>query len=193
MVLRDPADRLFSHYKAVRAMGRTSLAFAEWAEAEQRIEEQRDVRWGSVWAGRYASHLARYLDHFPRERLHIVIYDDFASTPAKTLRQLFAALGVDPGAAIDTAERFNVTAVPRWQRLNRPPARRAWRGLKRVLPRGVLSRLRDAANGASLVPYGSGDRARIIAMHEEDIRAVEQWIGRTLPRWHNAGAISTSG
>jgi hypothetical protein len=48
MILRDPAERLFSHYKAARAMQRTSLGYAAWADEQRRLDASRSgVPWGS--------------------------------------------------------------------------------------------------------------------------------------------------
>jgi hypothetical protein len=182
-VLRDPADRLFSHYKVVRAMGRTALTFPDWAEAERRIEAARDIGWGSVWAGRYGTQLERYLEHFPRAQIHIVMYDDFARDAPATLRSIFEWLGVDPRADVDTRERFNVTAVPRWTELDVAPARRLWGAVKRTLPRRLTARARDWVNGAAQLSYGRDERERIVAMHETEIRLVERLIGRDLSAW----------
>jgi hypothetical protein len=184
MILRDPAERLFAHYKAVRAMRRTSLGYAAWADEQRRLEASRSgVPWGSFWAGRYGDHVARYLSWFPAERVHIVFYDDLAADAPLVMRQMFAFLGVDPGAPVDTSVRHNETVVPRWQTLDRAWLRTAWRSLKRALPRGAMAPARHFLDGVTQIACRPDDRARVIAMYDSDVRALERTIGRDLSRW----------
>src|SRR5579862_1598768 len=74
MVLRDPADRLFSHYAAARAAGATTMDFVPWVDAQRRSEFASPPA-GPLWAGRYSLHLRRYLECFPPERVHVMLYD----------------------------------------------------------------------------------------------------------------------
>src|SRR5687767_2855978 len=65
MVLRDPADRLFSHYSAAIAARSTGDTFANWLGAAVKREKTDAAPIGPVAAGRYGANLQRYLDIFP--------------------------------------------------------------------------------------------------------------------------------
>lgn len=47
-------------------------------------------------AASYASQLRRYFDCFGRDRVHVILYDDFATAPEKVFEGVLAFLQVDP-------------------------------------------------------------------------------------------------
>jgi hypothetical protein len=56
--------------------------------------------------GLYGAQLARWLLHFPRDRIHVALYDDFERDPATFLRTIFRFLGVDAAYTPDFSRRF---------------------------------------------------------------------------------------
>jgi hypothetical protein len=115
--------------------------------------------------------------------MHIGFYDDLVTDAPMFMRQMFSFLGVDPEVPIDTSVRYNETVVPRWQTLDRAWLRTVWRGLKRALPRGAIAPARHFLDGVTEIACSPDDRARVIAMYENDVRALERTIGRDLSRW----------
>src|SRR5436305_1667598 len=47
-------------------------------------------------SGYYADQLERYLQLFPREQLHVVVFDDLVARSVETMERLYHFLGVDP-------------------------------------------------------------------------------------------------
>jgi hypothetical protein len=154
-VLRDPAERLFSHYKAARASRATMRPFLTWLDEQLATEAGRQVRAGSAWAGHYATHLQRYFDVFPRAQVRAYLYEDFTANPPATLADIFSFLGVDPTAAVDFSQWHNVTPTPRY----------LWTGAPLLL-----------------VPTAA-ERARAIELYSDDIRRLESLIDRDLSAW----------
>ena len=181
MMLRDPADRLFSHYASAYGLGITDRTFLEWIEDERVQEIGRRPPWGPIWAGRYGIHLHRYLKVFPAHQIHVDLYDEFISAPGQTLAGILTFLGVDPSWPFDFTRRHNVTLVPRWSLLQRR-LRPFIRALRRVRP-GLVTRLRHWTR----VPLGHGptadERARVIDLYGEDIGALQELMHRDLSRW----------
>jgi len=109
-LLRNPADRAFSHYQHEVALGREPLSFEDALAAEDerlRGEEERllaDPRYFSRewWShtyqarGRYAEQLERWLAVFPQEQLLIVPSDDLADDPAGAHARVLDFLGAPP-------------------------------------------------------------------------------------------------
>lgn len=107
--LRDPIDRAYSQYHYFRRRGSEPLeTFEEAIDAEpERLkgEEAREIadkhydswrvyRWGYLRTSRYAEHLERWLEVFPREQFLFLRFDELAAEPQRTLEQVQAHVGL---------------------------------------------------------------------------------------------------
>ena len=184
MMLRDPADRLFSHYEAARAAGTTGASFVRWAAGQVVEEARRSTPWGPVWAGRYAVHVGRYLECFSPEQVRVYLYADYLRAPERVIRDVLAFLGVDPDHPIDTRRRHNVTLVPRWPTLRRTVIRPFGRAIRAIVP---APRFATWARRWTLTERWRGptasERAQVIEIYERDIRTLETLIHRDLSSW----------
>jgi hypothetical protein len=114
IMLRDPTELLHSMYYMFRYDGNEHLlSFEEALRAEnlrragQLTTRQTYFAQGLVYREivRFTEQVQRYFDAFGRERVHIIIYDDFAGDTAGTYRKALEFLDVDStGVATD----FNV-------------------------------------------------------------------------------------
>jgi len=107
VVLRDPVDRAWSHYRMEVRLGREDRAFLAAIGDDERVrEEESRLASGAVDAsalhrnrsylhrGRYALQLERYLSRFPRHQLLIVDYRRLVGDTATVLDEVFAFLGL---------------------------------------------------------------------------------------------------
>jgi hypothetical protein len=82
--LREPVDRAFSDYldlvKNQQYAGPFDLALEKFPRLLDR--------------GRYATHLQRYLDRFPREQIHVGLFDDLRSDAQAYADEVFDFLSV---------------------------------------------------------------------------------------------------
>ena len=85
-VVRDPIERLRSHFQHRTLVGSERRPLAEALEADPTY----------IDTSRYGMQLERYLDHFPREQIHVMTSEDLRSRRAETLRDVFGFVGVDP-------------------------------------------------------------------------------------------------
>lgn len=182
MMLRDPANRLFAHYAAARASDATRLAFLDWVSEQRAAENGRTPTWGPIWAGRYATHLARYQQHFAPQQIHVSFFEDFIDTPDVVLASIFAFLGVDPTVTIDRRERHNVTTVARWPALSvvrRPVASI----LRRTLPVAALERARTWSRAPFSLTPSLTEHAAAIDIYRSEIDGLARLTGRDLSLW----------
>src|SRR2546425_8264005 len=113
-MLRDPAERLFTLY-LLRLWRDPRVSFRAWFHACQKARHL----WPSiVGAGRYATHLQRFFELFPRHQVRVYLYEDYQADARVVLRDLFAFLGVRADHPIDVSRRYNETLVPRFPRLH---------------------------------------------------------------------------
>jgi hypothetical protein len=180
MVLRDPADRLFAHYRAAIASGSTRAKFPDWLETALAREKADTAPMGPVAAGRYAVNVKRYLDVFPSQQIHIVWHEEYVSDCSRTVRGIFAFLGVDETERVPVKIRRNETRVLKSQLL------RGVATLANVFTEGMADRINLWARMPSTLQPTSTDRALAIEVYQEDIRALADLIGRDLRHWIRA-------
>ncbi|HXE80083.1 MAG TPA: sulfotransferase [Vicinamibacterales bacterium] len=84
-VVRDPVDRLVSHWVHSYAKGNESRLMHEVLEDDRYLSRSR-----------YAMQLRPFLDAFPRERILILEMDDLKHHRHETMRAVYEFLGVDP-------------------------------------------------------------------------------------------------
>jgi Sulfotransferase domain len=186
--LRDPAERAFSSYLNDVAAGAI--------DAEVGFREALGERPGYVDGGRYAFHLRRYLELFPREQVFVSIFDDARRDPAAAVSAIYRFLGADPEfrpAMID--QPVGKGRVPRSQRLERwlreasaavrrrRQSRWLWWLAKRA---GVGDRLRAAntrGDQENLRSLGPDERRLLVAELDQDLAELEGMLGRKFPEW----------
>ncbi len=188
MMLRDPVDRLFSHFAAARAAGSTDQAFVAWGLEQARAEAARATPTGPVWPGRYARHLQSYLECFPHQQVRAYLYEDFVRSPATVLHDLLIFLGVDADHPVDVRPRHNVTMVPRWPALHQAPFGAVRHAIRSVVPAPLMMRARGWYLTPRRLRPTADERARILEIYQEDIRALEPLIERDLSGWRDPDA-----
>ncbi len=89
VTLRDPVERAFSnhlHEIRIKQFSGADLTFeAGLANNLMYIEQSR-----------YATHLRRWLDHFPREQILILLQEDIKQDPRREAHRLYHFLEIDP-------------------------------------------------------------------------------------------------
>jgi hypothetical protein len=104
VMLRDPVERAWSHWKMEYARGAETQPFA-WCIREGRGRLFEAEPWGFhrevsyVERGFYGEQLARAFACFPREQVLVVRAEDLRADPGTTLGAVRAFLGLAPGAA----------------------------------------------------------------------------------------------
>jgi hypothetical protein len=98
ILLRNPIDRAFAHWNMQRFKGRESLDFLDALKEEpRRIAQSLSIesrRFAYVDRGFYFGQLDHVFKFFPRERAHIVKFEDFRDRKQETLDSIFDFLGV---------------------------------------------------------------------------------------------------
>lgn len=125
VVLRDPVERAYSHYKERVRNGGETLTFEAAIEAEPdrlRGEADRIVaepgylsyeheNHSYLAQGRYLEMLPRWFDFFGRDRFFIAASEDFYADPQRLANQAWSFLGLPP-ARLTSRKRFNYHPAP---------------------------------------------------------------------------------
>lgn len=138
-LLRDPVERIRSHYLHELWHGRERLPF------ERAVLEHTTY----LDTSRYAMQLDQWQRYYDRDRILVLYTEDLRRDPAGTLARVTAFAGLDPDVRLDLGDR-NVTAHrrarrPRLQRLEHTRAGRIAHALPgRRLARAALRPLLEA-------------------------------------------------
>ena len=189
-VLRNPIDRAYSHYLHLLRAGREPLRdFRAALEAEG---ERREAGWEWSWhytrMGFYHEQLSRYLEHFDRDQLHVYLFDDFKADNLAVTQDVYRALGVDDTVRPSDSIAHAKTGVPisDWfQRFILNPDHPLRRAARSVLPERVRTRGMKLLQNANLSKpeMDPSVRAELADLFEDDVRRLEQLLGRDLSHW----------
>jgi Sulfotransferase domain len=125
VLLRDPVERAYSHYKERTHHAGETLAFEDALEAEEerlrgeaeriaakpgyRSVEHEDHSY--LAQGRYLDMLPRWFKLFPREQFHIVASEDFYADPERYVNGVWSFLGLPPHKLV-SRKRHNYLPAP---------------------------------------------------------------------------------
>ena len=189
IMLRNPVDKMYSRFNDARF---TNQEPNESFEAALSAEERHEPSFGLGYreSARYAGQVRRYFEVFGRERVHIIIYDDFKERTAATHAEALRFLGVHPDCRSDfptVNERRYVRNMPLQQFVRHPPEvlRRFGR---MAISLEMRKRVREWVSRWNVVavpppPLPPDLRQRLQREFQDDVKELGQLIGRDLSGW----------
>lgn len=199
IMLRNPVDVLYSLHSHLYYHGTEDIENFEWAlEAEE--DRKRGLRipkgCGLVDAllyrdvGNFAEQVKRYLNLFSREKVHIIVYDDFKEDTPQVYADVLRFLEVSPEFRPDFENVYE----------NRRIRSRVLRGLwanrpamvnRVIFDRGLFSRSRGImtamrriySRAESRPPMEPALRQKLQAEFHGEVARLSELLGRDLTRW----------
>lgn len=101
-MLRHPVDRAYSQYWHIMNTGRTSLSFERALSAFPAL----------VLGSTYTPNIKRYLEHFAKERIKVVIFEDFVKNQQGSIDDLTDFLGAARMEISTESSWYNRTYYP---------------------------------------------------------------------------------
>ncbi|WP_300603793.1 sulfotransferase [Trebonia sp.] len=192
VVVRDPVERAHSNWTHLWSAGLEPVGdfVRACAEEERRIA----AGWASFWhytgLGKYGSQLDYAFSLFPRDQVLVLRYRLLVDSPAATLDQICAFLGVQAGILTEIP-RENVTAHPERTLAHRTLSlgMRGSDALGRLLPGSVATRAthrleRWLQRGRrERQPLSWEQRQALLPKFEDDIKLLENLLGENFGDW----------
>ncbi len=184
LILRDPVARAYSHYLKSRRNGLEKRSFATAFKWEQRRMKRSDLQFREnsyFERGKYAAQVERLLQLFPREQVHIILFEEFVGEQQKTMDDLCDFLGLMRIVVQEKHENQGYDVqYPLFERWGRSLLQMAknqdtwqhWAGSK------LLSFNKKDSDGPGI------DEAFYLRLREyyrEDLQKLQQLVGRDLP------------
>lgn len=177
--LRNPVDRAYSDYKMLFRRGTVS------GPPESYLDGRKTDQPRFLHDGLYGAHLKRWLDHFDRAQIQVLLFEEVKSAPTEVVAAVCGHIGapyhfstvVGTRPRNDSGERF----LPLPLRTALAPLKDAARPLR---GKPVFERVRQVlAREIPYPPLSDVLRQRMIDYYRRDIEQLESLIGRELPRW----------
>lgn len=103
LILRNPVDQAFSHYRFRRRQDNLTMSFEEYVAQEPAALE----------LGKYGRHLAPWLNQFSPDQFLVLIFERAVRDPDAMKTQLCQHLGIRPGCFSAPVKSANEAFVPR--------------------------------------------------------------------------------
>jgi len=181
-ILRRPVDKIYSQYWHLVAEGRERLSFKDALEAEDTRKAQG---YSDMFlyreSGFYFRSVEYYISKFGREKVKLILFDEFCRHPNKVLQELSAFMGLTTPQKFDTDVRANVSVAPRSHMLARFLGPNVITSFARnILPHSMGLQLRSLFRGVNSGRKPKLDKEleqRLMAVYKSDIVALEEIIG----------------
>jgi len=191
LMLRHPVDRAWSYYGQKIRNGMFEGSFEQFLEHS---------RWPVVEQGHYSRFLRRYLEHFRRDQILILLFEASVTDVAATQRALagFLGIGASGFARPNPGEVVNQSYVPRARRLY-GLAFRVSRYLRRydldwVVNTAKRLGIREAFGAAGkLAPMRTETRRHLDGLFQPEIAELERVAGISLDLWRRPRGGSVQG
>lgn len=183
-VLRNPVERAFSHYLYYRHY--TAM------EGSQTFEEAINKNPLYLGASRYQFWIEKYAAMFTRERLHIVLFEEYVNSPKKSLERIFAFLNVEAGFMprnlhLKTNMAFRPRSVQAQRAYGYLSRSRLRMFVERYLPetsRPILRNgIRKIMGDRNLPLLAANTRQRLEALFESEVIWLENYLRLDLSQW----------
>jgi hypothetical protein len=181
IILRNPVERAFSHYRMFLANGAEKEFFSNALHNDNRIELiKKCTFYDYISPGLYYSPIQAYISKF--NNVFICLYEDLKHRPQELMKNLYYFLGVDS------------SFVPNYQKVyNEGGAKEIYKGVKGNLRR-VKYYIQARLDGRILYPYPYKNEEEmyqeylriyphVYALFEKDISELQNLIGRDLSAW----------
>jgi hypothetical protein len=181
--LRHPVERAYADYLMYLSQrgrpfdpARDLTADSPWA------------RPGSRWmeVSRYSVQLARYLELFPREQIHVFLFDDLKRSTIDAVQGIYRFLRIDPEFVPDLETSHNVGGLPASRLLESVLTSRNLRLMvESWIPKRAVDWARGirARNMRKAPPLPADLRQALTARMRDDIVQTARLIDRDLEHW----------
>jgi hypothetical protein len=184
--MRDPVDRIESHYNFAKY-----FVQKEDRSMEQAVKEQSEF----IATSMYFKNISRYLEHFPKEQIFLIWFDDIKERPDELLERIYTFLGVDATFRPEHMnKKSNQGRISKYRGLqdfirvvNHKLILLGFSGFVRTIKKAGLGSMVMKINSKPLEKDRMTPelKAYIIKEVYDDVKKLEEWSGKDLSHWLN--------
>jgi hypothetical protein len=179
VLLRNPVDRAYSHYWMRRCWKVEKRGFRT-AVTEESAGSARVPEY--LPGGMYCAQLKHICKYYPRDAVHIVLFEDLRRDPGLVFAEACRFLGIDPNfvppnLGVNHNPNYSFRSVRLWWWLNR------WRQKPGVMRQLTLNIDRFNLRLFRYPPMDAITRGALLDWFQTPNRQLEEWLGRKLTEW----------
>jgi hypothetical protein len=194
ILLRDPIERAYSQYlRVIKYSGMKASFYDELMRDYKSQEKLYGTSQLYVEMGMYYEQVKRYFDIFGREKVKVIIFEEFIQHKEQTVNEVLAFLGVNYAVTAAIRGHYNPDSVPR-----SPLSRWIFAFFRRLRARNIkfykiLALLPDSLVQLALEkilfkrtqkPNMEPEAFKFLQeIYHDDVLRLESLLGRSLP-WH---------
>lgn len=188
ILLRDPAERAFSHYLMDLRLGYTDLDFYDivFRSPQNRGRKIETFYQQYVELGFYYGQVGRYIDEFGASNVKVILSEELRENGPEVIRDLYVFLGVDESFQPDVATEHNSFTMPRngFVKLfyTSDPVRKVFRS---ALPEKLQSFFRKNLFTGIQPNMSDKVKTHLRALYRNDLEKLEKLIGCDLRKWYD--------
>jgi len=184
IILRDPIERIFSHYLFFKSSDLEKRSFREAVVnlSSKNLSEQEEF---NVYldSSMYFEQVQRYLDIFGSKQVKILIFEDFVKNPKDNLREVLDFLGINSEPPEFTNKKYNEYGESRNRIFHYLRKSNTIRKLSARLPQDLVTKLRDEIllKKSNKPKLSKEERAFLENYFLDDIIKLQKLLNRKFP------------
>lgn len=190
LIIRNPADRAFSHFLQNYRYGAEKSFDFKKALSKEKYRAKYFYRHQYIYnyfeRGLYYKKIKSYLDIFDKKQILIILYENFKLSPHKTLKEVFDFLEVNNSFQANITSKHNITGVPKNKAAYKVLGD-IYANFFRNKPLSLnIDLLKPIVNNFALTPAPTLEnetREELLSRYNNDIKKLEGLIGQDLSIW----------
>lgn len=186
-ILRNPIERAYSDYLMYKRDGlEHEEHFINALKDQDRRDSSLDPTSHYISTGFYFEQLRPYFETFDREKIHILLHEEFVFERDHALMEIFRFLGVDPSVEIPNQSASNVSGVPTTLSLRAAYAVRnqVRDRLRRFVPEDLKRKMNSSLERRlTKEPLSPDARSWLIDIYRSDIENLGALVNLDLSSW----------
>jgi hypothetical protein len=187
IILRNPVQRIYSHYLMDRRMAVTQLSFEE-ALQEDKMNPRK--MWGSKSLyhelGEYYEQVKRFYDAFPPNNILVILSEELRADALAVMQKIYQFLQVDATFRPDLNQEFNTGVAPRNPIISKLISFNYLRVKIRqtISSKAVKKFIRNLLfKKPNNEPISEETQRRLTEYYSEDIKKLSKLINKDLSKW----------
>lgn len=190
-VLRNPVDRLWSHYWMCRRDRYEGIPLEQAldpAVIRRRLKAGWHPQYDYLGYGMYARAIEAYQKAFGKDRIKVFLFEDLQSDPGAVCSEVFSFLDIDPGMKPDTSTVYNASGSLKHAWLHdrlfcKPSFLKNFARLAIPYERLQLIKHRIMAWNSEKLIMPESFKRKFQDFYRDDILALEKLLNRSLSAW----------